>query len=227
MEVKPIHTEDGSHSLFVPELDEHYHSTKGAIQESRHVFIEAGLKYLSQNRIKILEVGFGTGLNAFLTLIYSQENNLEINYTGLEKYPLDVNLCNKLNYPEQLHKVRTNFDALHLAKWNEEVEITANFHLTKIETDLTEWTSNEEFDLIYFDAFGPDKQPEMWQPGIFKLMGNLLKKEGVLVTYSAKGDVRRGFQSAGMEIQKIQGPQGKRHMTRGVKKTSMGDRKTS
>jgi tRNA U34 5-methylaminomethyl-2-thiouridine-forming methyltransferase MnmC len=227
MEVKPIQTEDGSHSLFVPELNEHYHSTKGAIQESRHVFIEAGLKYLNQNKIRILEIGFGTGLNAFLTLIYSQENKFEVNYTGLEKYPLDINLCNKLNYPEQLHTERTTFDALHLAKWNEEVEITANFRLTKIETDLTQWTSNKEFDLIYFDAFGPDKQPEMWQPCIFQLMGKLLKKEGVLVTYSAKGDVRRGFQSAGMEIQKIPGPPGKKHMTRGVKKTPARDRKTS
>jgi tRNA U34 5-methylaminomethyl-2-thiouridine-forming methyltransferase MnmC len=218
MEVKPIQTEDGSHSLFVPELEEHYHSTKGAIQESRHIFIEAGFNYLQKDTISILEIGFGTGLNAFLTFLENQKANKTIHYTGLEKYPLSADITDQLNYPEQLNKSRKYFEKIHRAEWNKSIEITSNFNLQKQEADLTNWDTNSQFDLIYFDAFGPDKQPAMWTPEIFQLMGKALKPGGVLVTYSAKGDVRRGFQSAGMEIQKIDGPPGKKHMTRGIKK---------
>ncbi|PLX17618.1 MAG: SAM-dependent methyltransferase [Salinivirgaceae bacterium] len=217
MEVKPIQTEDGSHSLYVPELDEHYHSTKGAVQESKHIFIDAGLHYLNLDTIRILEIGFGTGLNAFYTLLESQNRQLNISYTGLEKYPLKTEITSQLNYPELLNHSRLHFDVMHQTKWEEEVNITDTFSLKKIEADLASWSTNEMFDLIYFDAFGPDKQPEMWTSPIFHLMGKCLNSGGVLVTYSAKGDVRRGFKAAGMEIQKIPGPPGKKHMTRAIK----------
>lgn len=218
MKVQPIQTDDGSHSLFVPELEEHYHSTKGAIQESKHVFIEAGFNFLKNNNIAVLEIGLGTGLNAFLTLLESQKKEKVVIYTGIEKYPLDAAITTKLNYPEQLNTNRQQFDNIHKAAWNKNVAITNNFQLKKIEADLTKWDTNEQFDLIYFDAFGPDKQPSMWASEIYQLMGKVLKPGGVLVTYSAKGDVRRGFQGVGMEIQKIEGPRGKKHMTRGIKK---------
>jgi tRNA U34 5-methylaminomethyl-2-thiouridine-forming methyltransferase MnmC len=217
MEIKTIQTEDGSHSLYVPELDEHYHSTKGAIQESKHIFIEAGLHYISDERISILEVGFGTGLNAFYTLLEGERLHKHITYTGIEKYPLPREITSKLNFPDLLNANRSNFDAIHATEWEIEKPITNAFRLKKIEADLKNWNTNEVFDLIYFDAFGPDKQPNMWTDPIFQLMGKCLKSGGVLVTYSAKGDVRRGLQGAGMDIQKIPGPPGKKHITRAIK----------
>ena len=217
MEVKPIQTDDGSHSLYVPELNEHYHSTKGAIQESKHIFIEAGLKFLQKAEIKILEIGFGTGLNAFLTYLEGDKKGIQIDYTGLEKYPLSKTITSTLNYPDLLNAKRKNYDAMHQSEWNKPYLISDQFKLTKIEADINNWSTEDQFDLIYFDAFGPDKQPEVWTEHTFQLMSSVLRSGGVLVTYSAKGDVRRGFQAAGMQIEKIPGPPGKKHMTRGIK----------
>ena len=215
---------DGSHTLKVDGLDEHYHSTFGAISESMHVFIEAGLKEaLAHNAstLNILEVGFGTGLNALLTLRESMNSGIDIRYMALETMPLDHKIWAKLNYPEQLKDGRAGgwFKRIHQSAWNEEEEIVAGFFLNKIQCQLQDYiTDVMKYDLIYFDAFAPDVQAELWTEEIFHKIVNMTNPGGILVTYSAKGSVRRALQSAGFKVERIPGPRGKREMMRGVKR---------
>ena len=217
-QIQPIKTDDGSDSLYLPHLDEHYHSTKGAIQESEHIFINAGFSFIKKDTISILEIGMGTGLNVLLTMIASASRSIKIEYTTLEKYPLPYEIYSKLNYPERLPmQSKELFEQIHSSEWDTPVEIASGFVLHKIEADLLTWKPQTKFDLVYFDAFGPDKQPEMWQPEIFEKIYDGLNDNGVLVTYSAKGDVRRGLQNAGFMVTKLQGPPGKKHITRAVK----------
>ncbi|MDH6306803.1 tRNA U34 5-methylaminomethyl-2-thiouridine-forming methyltransferase MnmC [Parabacteroides sp. PF5-5] len=208
-------TADGSHTLFVPEMDEHYHSVNGAIQESRHVFIEAGLKQLSKENLRILEIGFGTGLNAFLTLI---ENPCRIEYYTVELFPLAPNVIKELNYGQIIFEENKDlFLALHTAPWNVTVELTDRFYLHKIQGDSNSCTLPVDIDLVFFDAFAPDKQPEMWNQEIFDKLYRCTAPGGILTTYCAKGSVRRMMKKAGYSVERIAGPPGKREMLRAIK----------
>jgi len=209
-------TEDGSHTLFVQEIDECYHSTHGAIQESRHIFIEAGLKQCPKEEIRILEIGFGTGLNAFLTLLEAERNDKLIHYTTLELYPVELEMALLLNYPEELAPgKREAFEKMHTAGWNVETPVTPLFVLNKIETDFTEFMFQDKFDVVYFDAFSPEKQPEMWGEALFEKIYSHCNTGAVLTTYCAKGIVRRAMQAAGFVVERLPGPPGKREMLRG------------
>lgn len=214
-------TEDGSPTIYLPELDEHYHSVHGAIQESSHIFIQAGLRSLPTGHIRILEVGFGTGLNAFLTLLETFNNpNLSIEYFTVERYPLSTDITEQLDYPHLLAPDRADlFAALHRAPWDKPVNITSAFTLHKIEGDIATVPLPDDINLIYFDAFAPEKQPEMWQQSIFDRISRHTAPQGVVVTYCAKGDVRRGWQAAGFRMEKLPGPPGKRHILRGIKES--------
>ena len=213
-----IITEDGSHTLFVPAIDECYHSTHGAVQESKHIFIEAALKKCAKTEIRVLEIGFGTGLNAFLTMIEAERSDKKIHYTSLEKYPVEVRKALHLNYPEVvLDGNRNSFELMHASVWGMEVQIDSNFWLTKIEADFTQFHFNEMFDVVYFDAFSPEKQPEMWSQELFGKIFIQCNPGAVLTTYCAKGVVRRAMQSAGFQVERLPGPPGKRQILRGTK----------
>ncbi len=228
MERTIIKTADGSHSLFVKHLNEHYHSIHGAIQESNHVFINSGLKHIlsQQNRqLTILEIGFGTGLNALLTFIETYNLNIQINFSALEAYPLNTELTNKLNYIDLLNtelnkstmNLKTIFNQLHACEWDKPIEISDFFNIHKIKNTLQKIVFDKKFDLIYFDAFGPAIQPEMWTEEIFNKIAEATKPNGCLVTYCAKGEVKRTLKKVGFTIESLQGPPGKREMIRAIK----------
>lgn len=211
-------TEDGSHTLYVPSLQEHYHSVHGAIQESEHVFIEAGLSLCQQQGISIFEVGFGTGLNALLTAKYAEEYNLSITYVAIEANPISSDLVKKLNYAKEEDKPL--YHTIHEVEWGSEQKITEHFSITKLEADFTTYnfsTWTNAFDLIYFDAFAPDIQGEMWSQELFDAMYRIARSQATLTTYCAKGEVRRRMQSAGFMVERIPGPPGKREMLRARK----------
>lgn len=211
-------TEDGSDTLFVPELNEHYHSIHGAMTESKHVFIDAGLKPVSQNKntIRILEIGFGTGLNALLTYLYTNNSHI-IYYTGIELYPLSQEIVQQLDFAVSPEDKRI-IEQFHDCVWNEYVPISEHFHLKKWQIDFTQQlTFPERYDLAYFDAFAPDVQPAMWTPEIFRSLYEAMNDGGILTTYCAKGQVRRNMQSAGFTTERLPGPPGKREMLRARK----------
>lgn len=213
-------TADGSHTIYLPELDETYHSVHGAVQEANHVFINAGLNFVSNKTTKILEIGFGTGLNAFLTLLESQNVARKIHYVGVEAFPLKESLINELNYLDELevNKInKENFYLLHQCDWEDYQIITTNFDLKKVRSDIKNFVTHEQFDIVYFDAFGPRVQPEMWDKSVFQKMFKLLNIGGVLVTYCAKGSVKRALKEVGFEVENLPGPPGKREMTRAIK----------
>jgi len=214
-----VKTTDGSYTLYVPELDETYHSTNGALQESNHVFIEAGLRFSALKKVSVLEVGFGTGLNALTTFNEAKKSNLTIEFTSLEAYPLEWDEVSKLNYMgmEGYQQYASPFEKMHLSSWGEFTDITESFALRKLNLKLQEISFENTFDIIYFDAFAPQIQPELWTEEIFALMYKALKSKGVLVTYCAKGTVKRALKAVGFELQSIPGPPGKREMSRAVK----------
>jgi tRNA U34 5-methylaminomethyl-2-thiouridine-forming methyltransferase MnmC len=211
-----IITKDGSHTLYNASLDEHYHSIHGAIQESMHVFIEAGLKQLSKTRINILEFGFGTGLNAFLTLLESQQSNKTITYTTIELYPVSIKTTLELNYSDQLSN-KKEFEKLHQVDWESWQDITSFFKILKRKADIQEVEYSDQYDLVYFDAFSPVVQPELWTQNIFDRIFRQLNKGAILTTYSAKGSVRKSLQNCGFTVERIPGPPGKREMIRALK----------
>lgn len=217
--IKLEKTADGSYTLFVPEMDEHYHSVKGALTESEHIFINMGLKHRTIAEPHILEIGFGTGLNAFLTLLEAERNQRKIHYTTLEKYPLNAEVLQQLNYPEIIAPEAAElYYKMHHVVWNVPVAITPYFTLQKIETDYTTFSFQQKYDIIYFDAFAPEKQPEMWSQQLFDNLYQTLNPGGVLTTYCAKGVVRRMLQSAGFTVERLPGPPGgKREILRGNK----------
>ncbi len=212
-----ITTSDGSTTIHLPDWNEQYHSKHGAIQEAKHVFIKHGLDIISDKNISILEIGFGTGLNCFITFLETSKN---IDYTGVEAYPVEENEIKKLNYISELNaeKQANIFDKIHSVSWEEKHQISDNFSLTKRKQFFEEISDENKFDLIYFDAFGARVQPELWTENIFERMFKSLKNNGVLVTYSAKGSVRRAMQSVGFSVERLEGPPGKREMLRGIKK---------
>ena len=212
-------TGDGSKTLFVPELDEHYHSTFGAVAESKHVFIEAGLKLaiLKFDEIHLLEIGFGTGLNALLTLL--EKSGKIIDYVAIEPFPPDDQTITRLIDENQPSSAKATFRKLHTTSWNEKHEIAPGFFLTKIKSKIEEAEFPDDyFNLVYFDAFGPDVQAELWTIEIFRKISGSMVPGGILTTYSAKGEMRRNLIKAGFEVERIAGPPGKRHMTRGEKR---------
>lgn len=213
-----IKTSDGSHTIYVPEIDEHYHSIHGAVQESAFIFIVNGFEVCKADPLSILEVGFGTGLNALLTAIKSMTGSREVNYISIEKYPLGKKIISSLNHHQFAGEhSREIFQLIHSSPWDISVNICRNFNLKKIETDFTKEKLSGKYDLIYFDAFGPDKQPEMWTRELFAGIASVTIKNGVLVTYSAKGEVRRSLKACGFDVTLIPGPPGKRQMIRAVK----------
>lgn len=212
-------TADGSNTLFVPELNEHYHSVKGALTESEHIFINMGLKHSAVSAPHVLEIGFGTGLNAFLTQLEAERSKRSIRFTTLERYPLAESVVRSLNYPEHIAPEHAaSYYALHQAEWNIPVAISPHFTLCKIETDFTTYHFEDNYDVIYFDAFAPEKQPEMWSQPLFETLFRQTNRGGVLTTYCAKGVVRRMLQSAGFTVERLPGPPGgKREILRAVK----------
>lgn len=217
---KIIETKDGSSSIYVEELGETFHSIHGAIQEAKHVYIQNGLLYCLDKRlfkkIEILEMGFGTGLNAFLTCLQSKNKQIKIHYTAIEAYPIKREEWKQLTYPATEEELEM-FEKLHTAEWNKPVEIHSNFILTKVQSTFEQFESENTFDLVYFDVFGYNYQPHLWSEEIFQKMYNMLKINGVLVTYACKGVVNRTMKSVGFEVEKLVGPPGKREMTRAEK----------
>ncbi len=211
-------TSDGSTTIHLPEWNEQYHSKHGAIQEAYHVFIHNGLSnFQDQTKVSILEIGFGTGLNCFITFLEAEKRGLAINYTGVEAYPVEDNEIRKLNYVTELHAEDQQyiFDDLHSLAWEKKHHILTNFSLTKRKQFFENIKDVNVYDLIYFDAFGARVQPELWTESMFERMYLALRQGGILVTYSAKGSVRRAMQKVGFEVEKLPGPPGKRHMLRG------------
>ncbi len=220
-----ITTSDGSHSLLNSELNETYHSVHGAIQESIHVFIKNGLDYFQQknhhqSEIRILEVGFGTGLNALLTLQHSLTKSTKILYESLEAFPIAQETASQLNYPKALNFSDSEkyFRQLHHSSWDQQIEITSNFSLVKRHVRIQDIDlGNKKFDIIYFDAFAPSKQPEMWELPILKKIESSMKPNAVFVTYCAKGQLKRDLKSLGLIVETLAGPPGKKEMVRAVK----------
>ncbi|MEO9805279.1 MAG: tRNA (5-methylaminomethyl-2-thiouridine)(34)-methyltransferase MnmD [Reichenbachiella sp.] len=224
--IKVIETRDGSSSLLIPEMNETYHSTHGAITESEYVFLKMGLNHFremhtDQNEIRILEIGFGTGLNVWLTALAAMDFDLKIKFVSIEKFPLEANLVNQLNYRNKKGtEAEEIFDQIHSSGWGKEQAITDQFSLIKNKSDLFDFdTPAQSFDIVYFDAFAPSKQPEMWSLEILNKMFDLLDEGGVFVTYCAQGQFKRDLKLAGFETEELEGPPGKKEMTRGTKKT--------
>jgi tRNA U34 5-methylaminomethyl-2-thiouridine-forming methyltransferase MnmC len=213
-------TEDGSHTIYLPEIDEHYHSIHGAIQESLHVYIQSGLLQTSKDEISVLEIGFGTGLNAYLTYCYASKMGLKINYVSLEKFPLTESEFLRLNYTNTIFpEFAFVFEKMHRLDWNSPFSVSPSFSLHKIHADLTtfQFGSIPEFDLVYFDAFAPGKQPEMWSDEVLHKVSESVKWDGIIVTYCAKGAVRRSLEAGGFKMERIKGPVGKKEILRGKK----------
>lgn len=218
--LKIITTSDGSHSLLNEELNETYHSVHGAIQESAHVFIKNGLDYFihkaKPSSISILEIGFGTGLNALLTLQYSLKTSIPIQYTTLEAFPLSEKIWAALNYADTICS-KEHFMNLHRSFWEKEQTILPGFQLLKIRTMLQQAELQPTyFDIIYFDAFAPNKQPELWSFPILQKVVHAMKKEAVFVTYCAKGQLKRDLKALGLKVETLPGPPGKMEMVRAI-----------
>ncbi len=214
-----ITTADGSKTICLEDWKEHYHSTHGAVNEAYHVFIDHGLGMMTRREVSILEVGFGTGLNALITLFEARKRDLNVRYTGVEAFPVSMEEVLQLNYAEDLEipHLKSFYEAMHSCPWEKEREIYPAFCLIKQRKDFREIADQEAYDLIYFDAFGPRVQPELWSAELFLRMFNALKENGILVTYSAKGSVRRALQEVGFLVERLEGPPGKREMLRGRK----------
>lgn len=214
-----IKTLDGSTTIHLEEWNESYHSKHGAIQEAKHVFIKNGLSLFENNPVAILEIGFGTGLNAFITFLESKRKQQIIDYVGVEAYPVKAEEVLGMNYVAELEALEFDniFEKMHKSEWNEKTELSHTFSLTKRKQFFDEIDDFETFDLIYFDAFGYRVQPELWSEEIFQKMYNSLKPKGVLVTYAARGVVKRNMISVGFTVEKLAGPPGKREMFRAFK----------
>jgi len=220
---KIITTGDGSKTIQIEDWNEQYHSKHGAINEANHVFIKSGLLHFFKlhpkiTNLSILEIGFGTGLNAFLTALEAERINLNINYVGIEAYPVANTEISQLNYVQKINEDRSElFKKLHTVKWEKIHTITSSFQLTKRQQFFSDINDISQFDLIYFDAFGARVQPELWTKDVFQIMYNALKPNGILVTYAAIGSVKRVMKALGFTVERLEGPPGKRHMLRATK----------
>lgn len=214
-------TQDGSHSLFSEQHGVSYHSKYGAIQESQHVFMESGLYYkmTGSKSLSVLEIGLGTGLNAFMTLLEAEKHRIKINYTAAEAYPVSREEALQLNYPGLLDSKSwaAQFLSIHECEWGSSHPLSPHFTFTKLLSRFEALDFSENFDVIYFDAFAPTAQPELWEPPVMEIMYRALRPGGVMTTYCAKGSVKRTLKAIGFEIEALPGPPGKREMTRAVK----------
>lgn len=206
-----IKTSDGSTTIYLKELDETYHSRHGAVQEANHVFINQGIKRISKDQIEVLEIGLGTGLNAFLTAIYAESTKKKIDYFGLEAYPVSIEMANECDYTSN-NEEKEIFDKIHSVAWEKDESISSFFNLFKSEVKLEDFATNRQFDIVYFDAFGKRAQPEMWDIKMLQNCTKHLKSEGTFVTYSANGQLKRDLKSLGLEVESVPGPPGKREM---------------
>lgn len=215
-----IQTLDGSTTIQIKEWDECYHSKHGAIQEAQHVFIKNGLSLFQNRKVAILEIGFGTGLNAFITFLEAKKMQQVVEYVGVEAYPVSKDEVLLMNYVAELDATAESeiFDSMHESKWGEQIVLRDDFLFTKRQQFFEEIDDLNQFDLIYFDAFGYRVQPELWSTTIFKKMYDALKPDGILVTYAARGVVKRSMIEVGFTVEKLAGPPGKREMFRAVKK---------
>lgn len=212
-----VQTDDGSSSIFVEKLGEHYHSHFGAIQESKHIFIETALAQISKTDINVLEFGFGTGLNALLTLEFAEKHKIKINYISIEKYPVELKYIERLNYNELIPKVGNKFIDLHKTEWNKSIDISDYFSIHKIENDFLETELPKNIDVVFFDAFSPDTQPELWTVELFKKIYNCMNNQSVLTTYSSKGIVKQALREVGFTVKRLEGPIGKHHILNALK----------
>ena len=222
--MKLLLTNDGSHTLMVEELNETYHSRHGAIQESKHVFIKNGFRYILGKHpgrlIRIFELGMGTGLNALLTAIESQKLSVRVEYTSIEPFPILKGIIEQLNYHKIINNpsVKDYFDRIHSLSWDKFNNIHSFFRFRKVHSTIQEYKGDEiYFQLAYYDAFAPNKQPEIWQKDILLKVFSYLAKESALVTYCAQGQVKRDLKVSGFTVETLQGPPGKKEMTRGLK----------
>jgi tRNA U34 5-methylaminomethyl-2-thiouridine-forming methyltransferase MnmC len=209
-------TDDGSATLYSPEFNQYYHSVRGAMSETQRVYIELGLwaKMAEKSEINILEIGFGTGLNALMTVFEAQKNNLKVHYTSLEPFPIAQEDAQLLNYEKQFD---TNLlTKIHEANWGEMVEIVPDFYLQKSKIKIQDFSSHARFDVVYFDAFAPSSQPELWTEEIFSKIGSMMQKRGFLTTYCSKTVIRRALENAGFKVEKHVGMWGKREVVRAV-----------
>lgn len=221
MERKVQITADGSATILIPDMDVTYHSKHGAIQESNHVFINSGLAYFhskrpEQSSVRIFEMGLGTGLNALLTILYADAHNLNVHYEAAEAYPLNAQELSAVNYADQLNTKET-FNQLHTAPWDTKTPINQFFNLTKHHCKLNDLNCSGSFDIIYYDAFAPNAQPELWTEEVFKKLQSMLNKGGILTTYCSKSIVRKAMINAGFNVEKLAGPPGKREILRALK----------
>lgn len=214
-----ITTGDGSKTIHIKEWNEQYHSKHGAVQEAYHVFVKHGLSLFHDRNLSILEVGFGTGLNAFITFLEARKTGLKVRYAGVELYPITEMELMALHYDIELkaEEFTDVFLKMHSSEWGKEVKISDDFILHKEQKDFKEIDVKNKYDLIYFDAFGARVQPELWTESIFLIMYEAMVKDGVLVTYAAKGSVRRAMQAVGFTVERLPGPPGKREMLRATK----------
>lgn len=222
MDRKIIVTGDNSKTLLIPSINETYHSTKGAFNEALHVFIDAGLKKINPNKsIRVFEMGFGTGLNALVTLNHILNEKTEISYTSVEQFPLDYKTVSELNYPalfSNRDELIDYFKLMHEVDWEKEAQIHPRFKLKKIKLNLIEDKINEPlFDLVFYDAFGPKVQPELWDIPVLKKIYEAMSPGGIFVTYCAQGQFKRNIKAVGFEYEALPGPPGKREMTRAIK----------
>jgi tRNA U34 5-methylaminomethyl-2-thiouridine-forming methyltransferase MnmC len=221
-EKKLIITSDGSHTIFLPELNETYHSRHGAIRESEHVFIDKGLGFYAEaghTEVFIREVGFGTGLNALLAWQYAQEHDIVVMYQSIEAHPLDLEAVHGLNYPSLIsgEQVEQMFRQIHDSPWERRITLSDNFMLHKIQTKLQDFEWKDIADVCFFDAFAPSKQPEMWEIGVLELVRDALCIGGVFVTYCAKGQLKRDLRQLGFDVESLPGPPGKKEMVRAIR----------
>ncbi len=213
-----IKTADGSKTIYLPGIDEHYHSVNGAIGESMHVFVEAGFIFCDANPVSLFEVGFGTGLNALLTAIEAGKSKRHTRYSAIEKFPLPPDITGQLDYKEVIGEAAAEiFSLIHSSEWSRPVRITEFFELEKIQGDLITDKIDFRADIVYFDAFAHSKQSEMWQYEVLEKACNTLEKGGIFVTYSARGELKRNLRSLGLEITSLPGASGKREMIRAIK----------
>ncbi|MDR0812261.1 MAG: tRNA (5-methylaminomethyl-2-thiouridine)(34)-methyltransferase MnmD [Paludibacter sp.] len=211
-------TADGSHTLYSSAFDEQYHSIHGAVQESAHIFIQAALRQCARQEISVFEVGFGTGLNAFLSFLETEKTDKTIHYTAVELFPVPFAQVAELNYAELFaQNKKTEFELLHKCAWNAEMQISDKFSLRKLNISFLELQQIPNFDVCFFDAFSPEKQPEMWTAERFAFLYKWANADAILTTYCAKGAVRRALQEAGFTVERLQGPKGKREIIRARK----------
>jgi tRNA U34 5-methylaminomethyl-2-thiouridine-forming methyltransferase MnmC len=221
MDRKIILTGDGSHSVYTPDLETTYHSRYGAITESKHVFIDCGLMRVLEKheQLSVFEMGFGTGLNALLTMIESEKKERKIRYHAVEKFPLEKSYVEEINYCQQLDRpgLQVFFRELHNCVWEEDIFLFPSFIIHKIKADINSYTPDHRFHLIYYDAFAPAVQPELWTESLFRKLFSALLPGGMLLTYCSKGDVRRAMLAAGFSVEKLPGPPHKREIIRAIR----------